>query len=327
MPDPCRNRHGDLRHVTRRAAIPPRAPLSPRPLPHAAAHALLHLTVFVWGFTAILGRSISIAAVPLVFYRLLLVVVSMGVLSTWRRVPWRLDRTTVAALVLAGVFVALHWILFYGCIKVAGVAVSVICLSTSTFFTACLEPALFRRRVRLRELSIGLLVVAGVTLLVRFETSASGVGLAMGLGSAFFSAAFGTINGRAVHGARAEVVTLVELGTALVVTSLFFVARPGDFVPPGALSLRDLGLLLALAIGCTVIPWQWNLRILKTLSPYTVALAVALEPVYSIVLAWAIFGGERLGARFYAGAAALVSVIVANGWWQRPRAAPGAGAG
>ncbi len=293
-----------------------------RPLPHAAAHALLHLTVLVWGFTAILGRGISIPAIPLVFYRLVFVVLAMGALAAWRRIRWELTAATARVLVVAGVFVALHWILFYGCIKAAGVAVAVICLSSSTFFTACLEPLLFRRAVRPGELLVGLVVVGGVSLLVRFETRASGVGLAMGIGSALFSAAFGTINGRAVHAARAELVALVELGTALGVTALSLLARPGDFVSPGALSMRDLALLLVLAIGCTVVPWLWSLRVLRTLSPYTVALAVALEPIYSIVLAWAFFGrAERLGGRFYLGAGALVGLIVANGWMKRPRGA------
>lgn len=297
-----------------------------RPLSHPAAHALLHVTVLVWGFTAILGRSISIGAAPLVFYRLVIVVIAMGALALWRRVRWTLSARTGLALVGAGVLVALHWMLFYGCIKVSGVAVAVLCLSSNTFFTAWLEPLVFRRAVDPRELLVGVVVVLGVSLLVRFETPATPLGLAMGLGSALFSAAFGTLNGRLVHGTRAELVTLVELGTALVVTGSFFVVRPGDFVPPGALSLRDLALLLALGIGCTVLPWLWSLRVLKTLSPYTVALAVALEPVYSIALAWVLFGGaERLGTRFYLGAGALVLLVLGNGWLRRPRGGAGGG--
>jgi drug/metabolite transporter (DMT)-like permease len=281
----------------------------------------LHLTVVIWGFTAIVGRAISIQAVPLVFYRLLIVVVAMGALARVRRVSWDVRAATVRALVIAGVFVSLHWILFYACIKVAGVAVAVICLSTIPFFTACLEPLLFKRPVRASELLLGLIVVGGVALLVRVETRASGAGLAMGMGSAVFSAAFGTINGRAVHGARAEVVTLVELTTALIVTGLCFAARPAQFVLPWALSATDLALLVALAIGCTVIPWLWSLRVLRTLSPYTVALAVSLEPVYSIALAWAIFGdSERMGPRFYAGAGALVALVALNAWTKRARA-------
>jgi drug/metabolite transporter (DMT)-like permease len=294
-----------------------------RPLSAAAAHALLHVTVFVWGFTAILGRSISIRALPLVFYRLAMVVVALGALVLVRRVRWTLTAATFRALLVAGALVAFHWILFYGCIKTAGVAVAVICLSTGTFFTACFEPIVFRRKPHAGELLIGLAVVAGVSLLVKLETHATSLGLAMGLFSAFFSALFGTINGRAAQRARAELVSLVELATAFVVTGLFLLARPGDFVAPSALSPRDLALLLLLAIGCTVLPWLWVLRVLGTLSPYTVSLAVALEPVYSIALAWVLFpDAEQLHWRFYAGAALLVLMVLLNGWMKRPSAQP-----
>ena len=266
----------------------------------------MHLTVFVWGFTAILGRLISVGAIALVWYRLVFVVLVMG----------RLLRT----LYLAGVFVALHWLLFYGCIKYAGVAVAVLCLSSLTFFTALLEPVVFRRSLRIGELTVGFLVMVGVSLLVRLEAHADMLGLAMGLGSAFFSAAFGTLNGRLSPLVRGEVMTFYELSSATVVTTVFVVVWPGQGVTPWTLSLTDLGLLLALAVGCTVLPWLWSLRVLRTLSPYTVALAVSLEPVYSMLLAYFIFpDAERLHARFYAGTGILLTLVAANTWVRRAR--------
>ncbi len=292
--------------------------MSTRPLSPRAAHALLHFTVFVWGFTAILGRGISLPAIPLVWYRTGVVVLVMGALAMVRGRALRLPGRTTGALWGAGVLVALHWLLFYAGIKYAGVAVSVLCLSTSTFFTALLEPLIFRRRVHAGELLIGLLVVAGVSLLVKVETQATGLGLAMGLGSAFFSAAFGTLNGKLSPGLTPEAVTVHELSSAFGVTTLFFLGRPGDFVGPLAVSGHDAGLLLVLAVGCTVLPWLWSLRVLLTLKPYTVALAVALEPVYSMALAWGFFpGSEQLTARFYLGAAALVGLVGVNGWMRR----------
>lgn len=293
--------------------------MSARPLSAPAAHALLHLTVFVWGFTAILGRLISLGAVSLVFYRIGLVVLVMGGLILARRLRFDVPAPTVRRLMVAGVFVALHWMLFYGCIKYAGVAVAVLCLSSGTFFTACFEPLVFRRRPNLGELVLGVAVVGGVSLLVRVETQATALGLAMGLGSALFSAAFGTMNGQVARGVRSEFITLVELSTGWVVTGLFFFVAGADFVPPSAIGWRDLGLLLVLAVGCTVLPWQWSLRVLKTLSPYTVALAVALEPVYSMALAYVMFpDAEQLTWRFYAGAAVLLALVGLNGWLKRP---------
>ncbi len=282
-------------------------PLSPR-----RAHALLHFTVLLWGMTAIIGKTIRISALPLVFYRVLIVVVVMAVVL-WRRglsfaVPWR----RAAELFAAGTLVALHWVLFYGAIKVAGVAVAVLCLSSVSFFTALLEPLFFRRPPRKDELFIGALVVVGVVVLLDREAHAGVVGYGMGLASAFFSAAFGTWNGSLAKHEIPERVTFYELAAATIVCGLAFLFV-GGFVAPWAVSARDWWLLAFLAIACTALPWMWTLRILKTLTPYTLALAVSLEPVYSIFFAYLLWPDEeRLTWRFYAGTLALFALVTVN---------------
>ncbi|MFT3711625.1 MAG: DMT family transporter [Archangium sp.] len=294
------------------------------PLESGPAHALMHLTVFVWGFTAILGRLISISALPLVFYRLLVVVSVMPFIIRWRGLPLRVSAAHLRKFTVVGVLVAIHWLCFYGCIKYAGIAVAVLTLSTLTFFTALLEPLVFKRRVSVPELIIGFGVMLGVSVLIKVETSTDSIGLALGLGSALFSAGFGVLNGQLAREARGEVMTFWELLAATVVTAVVFVVRPADFVSPLSLSLADVGLLLLLGVGCTVLPWLWNLRVLKTLSPYALALAVSLEPVYSMVLAWFIFpGAEQLTWRFYAGSSVLIALVALNTWLRRPKAATG----
>ncbi|MFO0599902.1 MAG: DMT family transporter [Myxococcaceae bacterium] len=289
------------------------------PLSTPAAHALMHLTVFVWGFTAILGRLISLHAVPLVFYRLVVVVAVMPFIIRWRGLPLRVSGALLRRFSVVGVLVAIHWLCFYGCIKYAGIAVAVLCLSTLTFFTALLEPLVFKRPVAWPELLVGFGVMLGVAVLVKVETGTDSLGLALGIGSALFSAGFGVLNGQLAREVRGEVMTFWELLAALFATSLFFVAQPGEFVGPHSLSGRDVGLLLGLGIGCTVLPWLWNLRVLKTLSPYALALAVSLEPVYSMVLAWFIFpDAEQLTWRFYAGGGVLLALVAFNTWRKRP---------
>lgn len=290
----------------------------PPPLGPGAAHALMHLTVFVWGFTAILGRLISLSAIPLVWYRLLVVLAVMPFIIWWRGLPLRVPFVQLRSFALAGTLVALHWLLFYGCIKHAGVAVAVLCLSTITFFTALLEPLVFKRRAVVSELLIGFGVMIGVGFLVKVETNTDFAGLLMGLGSALFSSAFGTLNGKLARESRGEVMTLYELSAAAVVTTLFFVLQPGTFVSPASLSGTDGVLLLVLGVGCTVLPWMWSLRVLQTLAPYAMALAVSLEPVYAMVLAWFIFpGAEQLTWRFYVGVVVLLGLVVLNTWRKR----------
>lgn len=271
------------------------------------AYGLMHVTVFIWGFTAILGKSISIQALPLVWYRIWAVVLIMAGVLAVKGLGFRQPR--VWRLFGVGALVGLHWLMFYGCIKVAGVSVAVLCLSSLTFFTAIFEPLIFRRAVRVYELVLGGIVVVGVLLLLRFEANAEPVGWALGLGSALFSAAFGTFNGMLAKTEAPERVTFFELFGAAVVTSLFFFVWPESFVPPWQLSVVD-GLLMALlVVVCTVLPWMWSLRVLKVLSPYTLAIAVSLEPVYAMVLAVMIWPeSETLSLRFYVGSAILIGL-------------------
>ncbi len=281
----------------------------------------MHLTVFVWGFTAILGRAISVSAVPLVWYRLLVVVLVMPAVLRWRGLPARVTGAQLRNFAAVGTLVALHWLLFYACIKYAGVAVAVLCLSTTTFFTALMEPLVFKRRFDAVEVLVGFGVMMGVSFLVKVETHTDEVGLAMGLGSALFSAAFGTINGRLARSTAGEVLTFWELACAFAVTSLFFAWAPQTFVAPQELSMRDLALLLALGVGCTVVPWQWSLRVLQTLQPYALALAVSLEPIYAMGLALLLFpDAETLTWRFYAGTLVLLALVVLNTRRRRPSA-------
>lgn len=273
----------------------------------------MHVTVFIWGFTAILGRLISLHAIPLVFYRLIIVVAAMPLVILWRKLPMRVSGRALRDFALVGTFVALHWLLFYGCIKYAGVSVAVLCLSSVTFFTAVFEPRVFKRKSSPSELIIGFGVMLGVAFLVKVEAKADFIGLAMGLGSAFFSAAFGALNGPLARQHKGEVMTFYELSFAAVVTALFFFVGPDQFVMPTALSAVDVGLLLLLAIGCTLIPWLITARVLQTLAPYALALAVSLEPVYSMALAFFIFpDAEQLTWRFYLGGALLLALVAVN---------------
>jgi drug/metabolite transporter (DMT)-like permease len=277
----------------------------------------LHFTVMLWGLTALLGKGISVGPRVLVFYRVVIVTVVMAVAVERKKLGFAVPRAHLVELVGAGACVAVHWMLFYAAVKTAGIALAVLCLSTVTFFTSLLEPWVFRKRTKGYELLLGFGVVIGVALLLRFETHATPMGYVLGLGSAVFSAAFGTWNARLGKREPAERLTLYELGTAAVVTATTFAFVPG-FVFPWAVSARDWLMLFVLAIGCTALPWMWSLRILKTLSAFTVALAVAVEPVWSLVFAYVAWPNEeRLGPRFYAGAAALGVLLAVNAWMKK----------
>jgi len=282
-------------------------------LSRPAAHVSLQVIVLLWGCTAILGRQISIEAVPLVWYRLLLVVAVLALLLPIRRVSFAVPRRAALRYGLVGALIGLHWLCFYGAIKEAGIATAVLSLSTATFFTAIVEPIVFRRRVAAGELVLGGIVVVGAALLIQVELRAEPLGLVLGLGSALLAAVFGVLNGKLARREPPERLMLYELAAATLIVTLCFAFLPSQFVPPWQLSAADASWLAVLAVVCTVIPQVWIIHVLRTLSPFTVALTVNLEPVYALLLGAVLFPDQALGVRFYVGAALVFALVLANG--------------
>lgn len=291
-------------------------------LSRGAAHASLQVIVLLWGFTAILGREISIAAVPLVWYRLLVCVIALAILVPARGIAMRLPRQAALRYAGVGALIGIHWLCFYGAIKEAGIETAVLSLSTVTFFTALVEPLVFRRRVAASELVIGAIVVAGAALLLQYELAVDAVGLALGLGSALFAAVFGVLNGKLAHAEPPERLMLYELAAAALTVTACFAIWPSTFVAPTELRGADIGWICVLAIACTVVPQVWIIHVLRTLSPFTVALTVNLEPVYTLVLAVVLFPDDAMpGVPFYVGAALLFALVLVNAARRAPRPA------
>lgn len=276
----------------------------------------IHACVALWGFTAILGKLISLPALPLVWWRMLIVV---GLLACVPRV-WRGLRAMPARLVLAyagiGVLVSLHWLTFYGSIKLSNASVGATCMALGTVFTALVEPWLTRTRFQPRDLLLGVAVLPGVALVVGGVPQGMRVGIAVGTLSALFVALFGSLNKRLVEHGDALTVTAIELGAGVLAVTLLAplidAAWPGEghlLVVP---SMRDASLLTALAIGCTLFPYALSLVALRHMSAFAAQLAVNLEPVYAIVLAAVLLGEQReLTPQFYLGVAVILAVVIA----------------
>lgn len=307
-----------------------RAPFSWNPIvsalsPAAKAQVQIHFCVLLWGFTAILGKLITLSALPLVWWRMLLVVAALALVPR----SWRGLRAMSPRLALAyagiGVLVALHWLTFYGSIKLANASVGATCIALATPFTALLEPKLAGRRFSMRELALGIAVLPGVALVVGGVPASMRLGIAIGTLSAVFVALFGSLNKRLVEHADPLAVTGLELGagtlalTALApLMPLLFPAFAGDLlVLP---DLRDAAYLLALAIACTLLPFTLSLVALRHMSAFAAQLATNLEPVYAIVLAAILLGEQHeLTPTFYLGAAIILGAVFAHPLISRPQ--------
>jgi len=270
----------------------------------------IHFCVLLWGFTAILGRLITLDAPALVLWRMSIVA---GALLLAPRV-WKslaaLPPRLIAIYAGIGVIVALHWLTFYGAIKLANASVAASCLALCPVFLAVVEPWIAGRRHRRAELWLGILVVPGVVLVVGGTPDAMNGGIAIGVLSAFFVAIFGALNKRFIHQADALTVTWIEMTAgALCLTAVLPLVLPASpFTLPGT---TDLWYLLALAFGCTLLPFVLALDALRHLSAFEAQLAVNLEPVYTIVLAMLLFGEQReLTVGFYAGVAIILAVVL-----------------
>ena len=288
------------------------------------AHLQIHACVLLWGFTAILGKLISLAALPLVWWRMLMVT---GALLLLARV-WRGLRALSPRLLLAyagiGVLVALHWLTFYAAIKMANASVAATCIALSPVFLALVEPLLARRGIAWRDLLLGVAMIPGVALVVGAVPGGMLAGVVVGVISALLVAMFGSLNKHFVEHADPLTVTAVELGAGTlaltVLAPLLGVLLPGQagelWVVPAGIDWLWLGLL---AFACTLLPFALSLVALRELSAFSAQLAVNLEPVSAIVLAAILFGEhQQLSWGFYLGALIVVAGVFLHPLLHRP---------
>jgi drug/metabolite transporter (DMT)-like permease len=275
-----------------------------------SSHFKLHFIVLIYGFTAILGKLINLPAPQLVWYRMLIAVTTFYFFLRWKKTDILINRVQFLKLFGTGIIVAIHWITFFGAIKISNVSVTLGCLATATLFTSLLEPFFFRKQINAAEVIVGLLIILGLYLIFRFETRYS-LGITVALISAFLAGLFTVINKKMVIHQKASVISFYEmLGGLTVITVYLFLSgtESSPFLLP---SPTDFVYLLALGIICTAYAFAIQVDVMKHLSAYIVALTINLEPVYGIILAYFIFGEtEHMTGGFYLGTSIiLISVL------------------
>ncbi|MET4106992.1 DMT family transporter [Hymenobacter sp. UYP22] len=291
----------------------------------------LHFIVLLWGFTAILGKLISVPPVELVFWRTLLAATGLGALLVLRRQPWRVAAGEAAKLLGVGVLVAAHWITFFLAARLSSVSVCLAGLATLALWTSLLEPLVLWRQVRFYEVGLGLLTMVGLYLVSQAELDQM-AGLLVAILSAGLSALFSVFNSKLVKRHTPFQVTLYEMAGACLsivlfmpIYSLYFTDGQGLQL---ALSGYDWLWLLLLAGVCTVYAFSTSVELMKRISAFVVNLTINLEPVYGIVLAVIMytlrvpgFGQEKLSTGFYLGTVVILSSVlihpILDQWNQR----------
>ncbi|AYA37248.1 DMT family transporter [Hymenobacter oligotrophus] len=287
----------------------------------------LHFIVFLWGFTAILGKLISLPPVELVFYRTLIASVGLAILLVSRKQEWRVSRGQALRLLGVGAMVAVHWITFFLAARLSSVSVCLAGMATLALWTSILEPLILRKRFEAYEIVLGLVAMVGLYLVSQAEFDQL-LGLGVAVFSAGLSALFSVFNAKLTKQHPPLRLTFYEMSGACLSIALFLIVRPGfgGELPQLAPTLLDWLWLLILAGVCTVYAFSASVELQQRLSAFSLNLTVNLEPVYGIALAVLIFGSqEKMSTGFYLGTVIiLLSVLVhpvIDQWVRRRRAA------
>jgi drug/metabolite transporter (DMT)-like permease len=280
------------------------------------AYLQIHLCVFLWGFTAILGKLILLSSVVLVWWRILITVLAFAILFLYnqklRESLVTLSTKTLWKLLGIGCIIMVHWVGFFASIKASNASVAVSCLSTTPFLTALFEPFLTKQKINWREILLGAAIIPGMYLVFGFVPTSFYLGIGLGLGSALAAAIFSTLNKIVVDNDAVNpyAVSFIELSggfLGLSVLLLFYLFySDAAFIPV----TTDWFWLLILALLCTMFTFIVSLNSLKHLSAFTSNLVISLEPVYGIIMAWLFFSeNKELHHNFYYGMVWVLLVV------------------
>ncbi len=269
---------------------------------------LLHGTVFIWGFTGILGALISVSAVYLVWYRLLIAFISLLLYFIFARINFKISWKSFLQFIFTGAIVGLHWLLFFQSIKISTVSVTLVCLSSATLFTAVFEPLVTNKKISKLEIIAGLIIITGIFLIFKFEIQYT-KGIILGLISASAASIFTIINSQFAKQKSAPVIAFYELSGAFFWISVYLFFT-GGFKHSLALKNDDLVYLLLLGTVCTSVAYVAGVSVMQYLSAFRVALITNLEPVYGIIMAFIFFGDlKKMTPGFWIGAVLILSTI------------------
>ena len=273
----------------------------------------LHLIVFIWGFTAILGALITITADALVWYRMFFAGIFLALFLVFKKKSFRIPLKSFFKLIFVGLLIALHWIFFFKAIHVSNVSITLSVFSLGAFFASILEPLFYGRKVLWYEVFFGLIIIAGLALIMKVEINYLD-GMLYALASIILGVLFTLMNGKLIADHDPSVISFYEFLAGVAFITIYFLFQGKFTLDFFVLTANNWILILILASVCTAYAFTASVKVMQKLTPYTVMLTTNLEPVYGIVLAYFILGGkEKMSFEFYIGALIIVITVILNG--------------
>ena len=276
----------------------------------------LHFLIFIWGFTSILGALISLDALSLVWYRVVMAAAMIAVyFLLFSPAAFRLPKEAIGRFFLGGVLISVHWILFFYAIKISSISVTLSVLSSASLMTSFLEPLFYKRRIKTYEVFFGCLVILGLGLIFDAESDQY-LGIIVALACTLLSVLFTLLNGKLITHFPAKTISFYQLTFGALVMSVWMLiyGLPEGFF---AVSAADWGWLFLLASICTAYAFIASVEIMKHITPYTLMISLNMEPIYAILFSFLIFGDKELmHANFYLGVLIILLSVVGNGMYK-----------
>jgi len=274
----------------------------------------LHFIVFLWGFSAILGKLVSIPAVELVFYRAILAAIGMGLVIVVSKGTFKVSRDELVRLLLIGSIVCLHWLMFFGSARVSNVSVSLVGFATNSLWAAILEPWFNNTRPKKFEILLGLVVLTGLYIIFSFDFQYK-LGLLFGVLAGFTSALFSVFNSKMVKTIPARTITFYEMIGVFIAAAVFLPVYQQTLAEDHVLhmvpSAKDWIYIALLAGVCSVYAYTVAVELMKRVSVFMIQLTLNLEPVYGIIMAVLIFQQkEKMNLNFYIGTLIILSAVI-----------------
>ena len=274
----------------------------------------LHLMVVILGLTGVFGRLISLDAIHLVWYRMGIAFVSLALFLLFKKQLFSISKQNFFGLLGVGALVTIHWLCFFQSIKVSTISVAVVCLATSSLFSALIEPMFFKRKLLKYEVFMGIVVIAALIFILGAETQYFW-GYFYGIMAAFLGTLFTLFNAKYIKKVGAAKITMIEMLAGVLIISCVLLLKQDYTVFTSLISVTDFSYLLILGTLCTAMVFVWMTEIMKHITPYSLIMAINLEPIYSIILALVIFGdSELMSNSFYVGSSVIIGIVFLEGY-------------
>tara|TARA_B100000497_G_C7664485_1_gene400494 strand:+ start:42 stop:899 length:858 start_codon:yes stop_codon:yes gene_type:complete len=277
----------------------------------------MHLIVVLLGLTGVLGKLITTGSTILVWYRMLIAFLFLFAYIYFKSDSLKVSKKHFVEIFGIGCIVAAHWLFFFESIKVSNVSVAVVCMGTSSLFSSILEPLIIRRKIYLREIILGVLVLIAIGMAMNADFSYL-TGYIYGIIAAFLATLFTILNALYVDKVESEKITSIEMLGGFLFVCIYMLFSDSFTFQDLIIDWTDVLYLIILGGICTSFAFVVSVEVMKFLSPFNVIMAVNLEPVYSILLALVLFGeSENMNFSFYLGAVIIIGTVFLDGYLKK----------